>query len=104
MSKQWNLKTSDVCLEFLDISESIQRSSSYFQTSHISEVESLRVHPCCAGAWVSVQEDLDGELGTCARSPTDDLLRVSGMPETAPDFPRILASLGCPGKARRITC
>lgn len=47
-----------------------------------NEIQSLRTHPCRARAWISVQEDLDGDLGACARSATDDLPKVSVVPET----------------------
>lgn len=77
-----------------------QRNSSYFQISHISEVESLRVHPCCAGTWVSVQEDPGGELGTCARSPAMTCWRYLGFQRlslTSPGFWPLQAALGKPG-------
>jgi len=100
MWKWWNLESSDICLEFLNISQSGQRSSSYFQTCHVSEIQALGMHPCCPCTSTSVQEGLDGDLGMCVRSATDDLPRRGWYQRLCTRLPRgfqtLQAALGQP--------
>lgn len=61
-----------------------------------NEIQSLGMHPCRARTWISIRRD----LGTSARSATDDLPKVAVMPETlyspSPGFQTLQASLGQP--------